>query len=51
MRRNALVALGNVGAADDGEVVRVLDRYAAAGDDLLAEHARWAKEQLAGAAS
>ncbi len=39
LQRNALVALGNTGGA---EHVPLLERYAADGDELLAEHASWA---------
>jgi epoxyqueuosine reductase len=39
LQRNALVALGNTGGA---EHVPLLERYAAEGDELLAEHASWA---------
>ncbi len=46
LRRNALVALGNVGSAADGDVVRVLVRYRDGDDALLAEHADWALAQL-----
>jgi epoxyqueuosine reductase len=46
VRRNALVALGNVGERGDHEVERVLDRYATGDDDLLAEHASWARDQV-----
>jgi epoxyqueuosine reductase len=42
LRRNALVALGNVGCRDDPEVGRVLEHYRDGADDLLAEHATWA---------
>jgi epoxyqueuosine reductase len=42
LRRNALVALGNVGDAGDPSTVATLARYAAGADELLAEHARWA---------
>lgn len=46
LRRNALVALGNVGDGADPEVERVL-RHAIADDDpLIREHATWAAEQL-----
>jgi epoxyqueuosine reductase len=47
LRRNALVALGNVGSRADPDVVRVLERYRVADDELLAEHAAWATMQLA----
>lgn len=39
LQRNALVALGNTGAA---EHLPVLERFAAGEDELLAEHAAWA---------
>jgi epoxyqueuosine reductase len=39
LRRNALVALGNVGPAEHADV---LERYAGGDDELLAEHAHWA---------
>lgn len=42
LRRNALVALGNVGSSSDADVVRVLVRYRDGDDALLAEHADWA---------
>jgi epoxyqueuosine reductase len=45
LRRNALVALGNVGRRDDPAVVAVLERYRDGDDALLAEHAAWALEQ------
>lgn len=45
LQRNALVAAGNVGEA---ELAPLLERHASGGDDLLAEHARWALERLAG---
>jgi epoxyqueuosine reductase len=45
LQRNALVALGNAGEGDD-ETVRVLTAHAEGGDELLAEHARWALERL-----
>jgi epoxyqueuosine reductase len=44
LRRNALVALGNVGSR---EHLPVLDRFADGDDELLAEHARWARERIA----
>jgi epoxyqueuosine reductase len=46
LRRNALVALGNVGDRSD-DVVRVLDRYRTGDDELLAEHAEWAASRIA----
>lgn len=39
LRRNALVALGNVGCVEHEPL---LERYAAADDELVAEHAEWA---------
>jgi epoxyqueuosine reductase len=47
LRRNALVVLGNIGHSRDSEVIAVLERYGADSDPLLAEHARWALEQIA----
>jgi epoxyqueuosine reductase len=47
LRRNALVALGNVARGDDPAVLTTLERYASGDDDLLAEHARWALAELA----
>ena len=44
LRRNAAVALGNVGTA---EHTPALERAAAGDDELLAEHARWALERIA----
>jgi epoxyqueuosine reductase len=41
LRRNALVALGNVGE-DDPRTRAALERYAGGEDELLAEHAQWA---------
>jgi epoxyqueuosine reductase len=45
LRRNALVALGNVGGGD-GRERAVLERYAAGADRLLADHASWALARL-----
>jgi epoxyqueuosine reductase len=42
LRRNALVALGNVGDPSDRRVVAMVERYADHPDPLLREHARWA---------
>ena len=42
VRRNALVVLGNVGAATDAGVVAVLARYLSDPDPLLRAHAVWA---------
>jgi epoxyqueuosine reductase len=44
LRRNAAVALGNVGTAEHAPA---LDRAAAGDDELVAEHARWALERIA----
>src|SRR5437868_1870158 len=44
LRRNATVALGNVGRADH---VAALERAAAGDDQLVAEHARWALARIA----
>jgi epoxyqueuosine reductase len=47
LRRNALVALGNVGDASNGDVRAVIDDARRAdGDDLLREHADWAAARL-----
>ncbi|MEO7837132.1 MAG: tRNA epoxyqueuosine(34) reductase QueG [Acidimicrobiales bacterium] len=46
LRRNALVALGNVADGNDAEVVRVLARFLADPDPMLREHAEWAAERL-----
>jgi epoxyqueuosine reductase len=45
LRRNALVALGNVGE-DDPPTRAALRRQAAGDDELLAEHARWALARI-----
>ena len=42
--RNALVAAGN---ARDPSLIALIERHAQGGDELLAEHARWALAQLA----
>ena len=47
LRRNALVALGNVGDRRDPNVTSVLERYRSGDDELLAEHADWAMAHLA----
>jgi epoxyqueuosine reductase len=46
LRRNALVALGNVGDGRDRATAATLARWAGADDALLAEHARWASARL-----
>jgi len=46
LRRNALVALGNVGDGRDRATAAVLARWVLSDDPLLAEHARWAAGRL-----
>ncbi len=46
LRRNALVALGNVGDGRQPGTARALQRWLDADDPLLAEHARWAARRL-----
>jgi epoxyqueuosine reductase len=46
IRRNALVALGNLGRPDDAATVATLHRYASGVDAVLAEHATWAQARL-----
>jgi len=46
VRRNALVALGNVGDGQDRAVERVLRRALGSDDELLREHAAWAAQRL-----
>ncbi len=46
LRRNALVALGNVGDPTDGDTRQALLRWTESGDPMLAEHARWAVARL-----
>ena len=46
LRRNALVALGNVGDPGAPAVASVLGRYLADDDPLLREHAAWAADKL-----
>jgi epoxyqueuosine reductase len=46
LRRNALVALGNVGDGTDPDTAAVLARYAGGEDEMLAEHATWAARRL-----
>jgi len=46
-RRNAVVVLGNIASSDDHRVIALLQRYAAAADEVLAEHARWALDRIA----
>ncbi|CAA9226234.1 MAG: Iron-sulfur cluster-binding protein [uncultured Acidimicrobiales bacterium] len=46
IRRNALVALGNVGDGKDATVAGTLARYLGSDDELLREHAAWAAARL-----
>ena len=43
LRRNALIVLGNVGSPEDAELA---ERFAAAPDPIVREHARWAARRL-----
>jgi epoxyqueuosine reductase len=43
LRRNALVALGNVG---DAQYESLLERYADSGDEIEREHAQWALDRV-----
>jgi epoxyqueuosine reductase len=47
LRRNAIVALGNVADPADRRVAGALALHADGPDELLAEHARWAQQRLA----
>ena len=47
LRRNALVALGNVGDPTDRAVVAVVEQYRSHPDPILREHATWAATRLA----
>jgi epoxyqueuosine reductase len=46
LRRNALVALGNVGDGADPATTATLARWSLGDDEVLAEHARWAAARL-----
>lgn len=46
LRRNALVALGNVGDGADESTERALRHWLGADDPMLVEHARWAARRL-----
>jgi epoxyqueuosine reductase len=46
LRRNALVVLGNTADPADRRVGATLARYRDCGDEVLAEHARWASARL-----
>lgn len=48
LRRNALVALGNIGDPADPNVAAALGRFAECDDEMLAEHARWAQDRVRG---
>jgi epoxyqueuosine reductase len=48
LKRNALVAAGNVGGQDERDAVAA---YAGSADELLAEHAAWALEEIDARAS
>jgi epoxyqueuosine reductase QueG len=47
LRRNALVALGNVADPTDTRVAAVVASFADGDDALLVEHATWALRRLA----
>jgi epoxyqueuosine reductase len=46
VRRNALVALGNIGDPPSADVVATVRAYRECDDDLLREHAEWAAARL-----
>ena len=46
LRRNALIAIGNVASVDDPVVRSLLERFEAGDDEMLSEHARWAIARL-----
>ena len=46
LRRNALVALGNVGRGDDPATEETLRHWLSVDDPMLVEHARWAAFEL-----
>jgi epoxyqueuosine reductase len=46
LRRNALVALGNVGDGNDPATEQTLRHWLGVDDPMLAEHARWAASEL-----
>jgi epoxyqueuosine reductase len=46
LRRNALVALGNIAQPWDHEAVRMIDRYLEDPDEMLSRHARWARGRI-----
>jgi epoxyqueuosine reductase len=51
LRRNALVALGNVGDGSDARVADALATFIAGPDPVLREHAVWAAQRLAESSS
>ncbi len=46
LRRNALVALGNVGDGSDPATEAALRRWLSVDDEMIVEHARWAAREL-----
>jgi epoxyqueuosine reductase len=46
LRRNALVALGNVGDGADASTERALRHWLGVDDPMLVEHAQWAARRL-----
>ncbi|CAB4612392.1 unannotated protein [freshwater metagenome] len=46
LRRNALIALGNVADPSDGTIRSKIAAFAASDDEMLAEHACWALDRL-----
>jgi epoxyqueuosine reductase len=46
LRRNALVALGNVGDGSDPATEATLRRWLSVDDEMIVEHARWAAAEL-----
>ena len=46
LKRNALIALGNVGDPNDELVLRTVRETVDSPDELLAEHAAWAMRRL-----
>ena len=46
LRRNALLALGNVGDGSDPATERALVRWLSVDDEMIVEHAQWAAREL-----
>jgi epoxyqueuosine reductase len=46
LRRNALVALGNVGDGSDSATAATLRHWLSVDDEMIVEHARWAAAEL-----